>query len=83
MFMRYFGHGVGHQEYRWRQEVDTATEMEAGSGNDDDIEELDEHEEEIDEDSSLTKESEGEEDLGSESDDGCESDGDDLGYASF
>jgi hypothetical protein len=82
IFMRHFGDGVGHQKDRLRQEVDTATEIDADSErNDDDIEELDEHEEEIDED----EESEGEE-LASESDDdgsddGCDSN--DLGYASF
>ena len=79
IFMRHFGDGVGHQKDRLRQEVDTATEIDADlEGNDDDIEELDKDEEEIDED----EESEGEE-LASESDDdgsddGCDSD--DLGY---
>ena len=84
MFMRHFGHGVGHWQYR-RQEVETVTEMEADSeGDNNDIEEIDEQED-IDED----EESEGEEELASEksdedgSGDECDSDGSDLGYASF
>ena len=85
MFMRHFGHGVGHQQDRWWQEVEAVTEMEADlEGNNENIEETDEHEEEIDKDEKL----EGEEELASESDDndggsnsGC--DIDDLGYASF
>ncbi len=83
IFIRHFGHGVGHQKDRWQQEADTATEIEADSeGNNNNIEELDEHEEEINED----EESEGEE-LASESNnndgsnDGCNSNN--LGYASF
>ena len=82
IFIRHFGHGVGHQKDRWRQEADTATKIKADSeGNNNDIEEVNEHEEEINKD----EESEGEE-LASESnnnrsDDGCNSD--DLGYASF
>jgi hypothetical protein len=84
MFMRQFGHGVGHWQYR-QQEVETVTEMEANlEGNDIDIEEINEQEN-IDKD----EESEGEEELASEksdedgSDDECNSNDSDLGYVSF
>jgi len=51
MFMRHFGHGVGHQQYRWQQEDDATIKIEADlDGDNDNIEELDEHKEEIDSD---------------------------------
>lgn len=91
MFTRYLGQGVGHQRYGKRQEV----EIEMGAEGNDESEEIDEEEIDlnIDVDDEET-ESVGEEDLAIESDDDgsegsndgrtdSDSDGYDLGYASF
>jgi len=84
MFMRHFGHGVGHQQDGKQQEE---TEMGPVEGNaDSDDTEIDLNDINVD---NSDEESEGEEELatGSNGDsDDCSDEGgdsDDLGYASF
>ena len=84
MFMRHFGHRVGHQQYRKQQEETEMGPVE-GNANLDDTE-IDLNDVNVD---NSDKESEGEEELatGSNGDsDDCSDEGgdsDDLGYASF
>ena len=85
MFIRHLRHGVGHQQHKQWQEGNT--EMDANSeGNEDDTDEIDECKKGVDDEDD---ESEGEVELISESGDddgsnnGCDCDSDNLGYASF
>jgi hypothetical protein len=81
MFMRHFGYGVGHQQYRARQEVEN--EMGAEGNDNSDDPEIDINDVGVD-DSDEESEGEDSEELASGNDDDlADSDSDDLGYASF
>jgi hypothetical protein len=78
MFLRHFGHGVGHGQ---PEEVETNMDADL-TRNDDDVEGSDEHDDNgSEEEDSLASESDNDDG----SDDGCGSDDSDLdlGYASF
>jgi hypothetical protein len=82
MFMRHFGHGVGHQQYGARQEVETEMGPEGNDNSDDP--EIDINDVSVDDpESDSEPEGEDSEELASGNDDSDDLDSDDLGYASF